>query len=143
MISNTILAGVTRLGYFAHKDKIVYGQVYRRELRRRAWWQKALGIRYKEGTYTDFASLTRIEAHNAFDSLCAEGGVFALETKEGTRIDFLPQGHDWVALDVWSLNDSIEDGALRVADAHTLVGLIFDTNSDEQIANFIRGCNET
>ncbi len=128
-----------RFVWFSTTEKTIFGNAFRKKLETRNWWQKALGRKYESGTFYQMDEVTLDQALKAFDTFISSSGNFSIETKQGCRIDFLyKKGATGVFLDTWH-SDAIEDSYVSVADARRLVDFVFRNDSDEAIAEFIRG----
>ena len=82
-------------------------------------------------------------ARQALEAFLAGPGEFAIETAEGSRIDFLARrNHSTLTLDCWFFDldtqEDVDAAVVRSADAAALLDCIFKTSCDAPIAERIR-----
>ncbi|MCI0650748.1 MAG: hypothetical protein L0Z55_02570 [Planctomycetes bacterium] len=106
--------------------------------------QKLLRIKPTGGTLYHLDPVALATARSALEAFLATPGTFAIETAQGSKVDFLSNRlTSKITLDCWFFDipaehDMVDTAVIRRADAPALLETIFETSSDEAVVARIR-----
>jgi len=120
-------------------ERVLYGRM-RSQAGAGPSWRRLLLGGHAAGKVYEFQAIGRELARSALSAYLESPGTFAIETREGARIDLLATpSSDLVTLECWFF-DAVEDLdtiVIRRADVHELIDCLYQRSTDDEVARTI------
>ena len=101
-------------------------------------WQRLFGLHRKGGTIA-FELVELSTALRALERFYSSSKEFAIETSNGTKIDFFTRKHsEEVSLDFWFLESDLSQAVVTKAIAQQMLEKNYSNATDTEVADFVR-----